>query len=284
MKTAIVCAKGIGDGLLMRIVAHNIPDAVLFHPHGKLLSPLFPEAKFNEGTLDDYERIIIQNDNSKEAWDLMRGRDARMQFLFPKPCSQMREGDFLFDPKSTVVENLERFIGNRDNGIEIGRDLSHRANPRRVVIHPTSGDARKNWRPDQFLRLAKSLTGFEPVFVMAPEEKPQWAQLENAGFEIVTFPNLLELARFIHESGFFIGNDSGVGHLASNVQIPTLTISGNPKVARMWRPSWCRGSVSTLKWPLPNFKGIGWPFRDRHWQTFVPASRVLKDFKRLAHG
>ena len=62
----------------------------------------------------------------------------------------------------------------------------------------------------------------------------------------------------------------------------TLTISGNPKRVRLWRPDWGHGKVVTIPFPLPNFKGINFRIRENHWQNFVPVSRVFKSFLELA--
>jgi ADP-heptose:LPS heptosyltransferase len=57
--------------------------------------------------------------------------------------------------------------------------------------------------------------------------------------------NLLTGARL------FIGNDSGLGHLASAVGTATLTIYVKPASnLSMWRPGWARGEVLVPKLKL----------------------------------
>ena len=97
------------------------------------------------------------------------------------------------------------------------------------------------------------------------------------------FKSLKEVAAFLYESGYLIGNDSGLGHLASNLNIPTLTISGNPKRVRLWRPDWALNHVVTIPFPLPNFKGIRMRVRENFWQHFIPVARTLKAFRKLTH-
>ncbi len=74
-----------------------------------------------------------------------------------------------------------------------------------IVIHPFSGSARKNWPYENFLELAKQL----PLPV-------EWAQDR--------FENLLELGEWIGGARFYIGNDSGITHLARAVGTPVLAI------------------------------------------------------------
>ena len=74
-----------------------------------------------------------------------------------------------------------------------------------IVIHPFSGSARKNWPYENFPELAKRL----PLPV-------EWAQDR--------FENLLELGEWIGGARFYIGNDSGITHLARAVGTPVLAI------------------------------------------------------------
>ena len=85
-----------------------------------------------------------------------------------------------------------------------------------VVIHPFSGSASKNWPMDSYLRLAERL----PLPV-------EWAQER--------FENLLDLAEWMTGARLYIGNDSGVAHLAAAVGTPVIAIfvSSDPKI---WGP------------------------------------------------
>jgi len=74
-----------------------------------------------------------------------------------------------------------------------------------IVIHPFSGSARKSWAYENFLELAERL----PLPV-------EWAQDR--------FENLLELGEWISGARFYIGNDSGITHLAGAVGTPVLAI------------------------------------------------------------
>ena len=158
-----------------------------------------------------------------------------------------------------------------------------RAREKRVVIHPTSNDPKRNWKKERFLSLASKLKerGYTPSFCVSPSERKEWEGIK--GVELPSFPSLKEVALYLHESGFLIGNDSGLGHLASNLGIPTLTISGNPKRVRLWRPDWAVGVVKTLPLPLPNFKGINLRLRENVWQRFITVNGAYKAFEELTY-
>ncbi|MBS1854765.1 MAG: glycosyltransferase family 9 protein [Acidobacteria bacterium] len=95
-----------------------------------------------------------------------------------------------------------------------------------AVIHPFSGSPRKNWPLERFRALAARLR--MPVRWCAGEDDPPLP-------EAVRIPDLHDLARFLAAARLYIGNDSGVTHLAAAVGTPTLAIfvSSDPRV---WAP------------------------------------------------
>lgn len=306
MKIAIVCAQGLGDALLMMIVAHQFKlsgyKPTVFHNYAKELTLLFkdicilpyPSLDQLEQTLAAFEHVIIENDHSKRAYYLFELREAKklnnLIFFFPTASSKFQKGDFIFDPRIPIASNICRACqtvlqlqnATKENGIFIPKGI-YRRFAKRIVIHPTSNDPKRNWFSSQFLALAYRLQskGYYISFSVSPSERTDWLHIEKAGFELPSFYNLSKIADYLYESGFFIGNDSGVGHLASNLGIPTLTISGNPKRVRLWRPDWHMGHIVTVPFPLPNFKGLYLPIRENFWQYFISVSRTLKAFHKL---
>lgn len=303
-KAALLCASGIGDGLLMMIGAHHLKLAgylpTIFHDAAKDLSLLFESDTFIphvpledlESILNQYDQVIVENDNSERAWHIFRlrkkGKLKHVTFFFPTDSKNIQEGDFLFDPTLPVATNLslacQKTLGTPDtkeNDLTLPQDKIFKKHPKRIIIHPTSNDPKRNWKQKQFLSLAQKLEkeGFSVVFCVGPSERKDWEKIE--GISVPKFRSLNEVKEYIYESGFLIGNDSGLGHLASNLGIPTLTVSGNPKRVRLWRPGWALGKVATLPFSLPNFKGINLRIRENFWQNFVSVSRVYQTFIEL---
>ena len=94
-----------------------------------------------------------------------------------------------------------------------------------AVIHPFSGSLRKNWALERYRVLARRLE--MPVrWCAGPEE-----QLDDA----VRIDNLLELASWLSTARLYIGNDSGITHLAAAVGVPVLAIFG-PTDPALWAP------------------------------------------------
>ena len=104
-------------------------------------------------------------------------------------------------------------------------------------------------------------------------------RVNDLGFEVLGFPNLDFLAQYIYESGYLIGNDSGLGHLASALGVPTLTFCRRKTWANMWAPSFSKGIVVTPSSIIPNIRGLR--LRDRHWKTFITLGMARRAFERL---
>jgi ADP-heptose:LPS heptosyltransferase len=105
-----------------------------------------------------------------------------------------------------------------------------------VVIHPFSGSSRKNWPLACYRELAAQLNC--PVeWTAGPDEVLP---------EAMRFDNVAELASWLRGARLYIGNDSGVTHLAAAVGVPTIAIFLRTR-AEMWAP---RGaSVTVLQNP-----------------------------------
>ncbi|MBV8864675.1 MAG: glycosyltransferase family 9 protein [Acidobacteriaceae bacterium] len=94
-----------------------------------------------------------------------------------------------------------------------------------LVIHPFSGSKRKNWPLESYRALAASLP-VNTEWTAGPEE-----ELDQAA----RFEDLAELAHWLSGAKLYIGNDSGITHLAAALGIPTLALFGPTEPAK-WAP------------------------------------------------
>jgi heptosyltransferase III len=101
-----------------------------------------------------------------------------------------------------------------------------------AVIHPFSGSARKNWPLENF-RAVASILNVPVKWCAGPEES-----LENA----VRIGDLYELAKWLATARLYIGNDSGITHLAAASGVPVIAIflATDPEI---WRPRGDRVAV-----------------------------------------
>lgn len=94
-----------------------------------------------------------------------------------------------------------------------------------AVIHPFSGSSGKNWPLQRYRELARSLP--LPVHWCAgPEE-----HLPDA----VRIDNLYQLGCWLASAQLYIGNDSGITHLAAAAGVPVISIFG-PTDPQVWAP------------------------------------------------
>jgi heptosyltransferase-3 len=108
-----------------------------------------------------------------------------------------------------------------------------------AVIHPFSGSPKKNWPLENFRTLARKLERILPVHWCAGPEDPP---LKGA----VRIDDLYELACWLGRARLYIGNDSGITHLAAAVGTPVLALFGPASVPEVWAP---RGeNVRVARW------------------------------------
>lgn len=107
-----------------------------------------------------------------------------------------------------------------------------------AVIHPFSGSPRKNWPLANFRLMARELERTMPVHWCTGPEDPL---LPGA----VQIPDLYDLACWLARAAVYVGNDSGITHLAAAVGTPVLALFG-PSDPDVWAP---RGpNVQVVRW------------------------------------
>jgi ADP-heptose:LPS heptosyltransferase len=106
-----------------------------------------------------------------------------------------------------------------------------------VIIHPGAGSPRKRWRLQGFLELAAHLRGrrLKPEFVIGPAEQDLLPELERCGATVHAPGDSLALRALLRSAAAYIGNDSGVSHLAAWLGLPCAVIFG-PSDPLRWRP------------------------------------------------
>ncbi|MCH8244149.1 MAG: glycosyltransferase family 9 protein [Planctomycetes bacterium] len=120
-----------------------------------------------------------------------------------------------------------------------------------IVIHPGSGSPKKNWPLEHFLELAEALTASErnTAWILGPAERDSDMCRSLGDIDVVQASSLVELAHRLAKAKLYIGNDSGITHLAAAVGTPTTAIIG-PTDPAIWAP---RGThvkcVRGTPWP-----------------------------------
>lgn len=129
-----------------------------------------------------------------------------------------------------------------------------------VVLHPGSGSPKKNWPLERFVALADRLraeTRLTPVFTLGEADGAIARQLRSAASPIAVLPpcSLLDLAAFLSAAAGYVGNDSGITHLAASLGIPTVALFG-PTDPRLWAPRGPHVTVLKPDKPAEGLSGI----------------------------
>jgi heptosyltransferase-3 len=107
-----------------------------------------------------------------------------------------------------------------------------------ILIFPGSGSPGKNWPADKFAELASKLSlskRASVAVVLGPAETSMEPIFRGAGVPVLKGLDLPTVAAIARLASLFVGNDSGVSHLAAAVGAPGVVIFGPTDPAR-WRP------------------------------------------------
>ena len=125
-----------------------------------------------------------------------------------------------------------------------------------AVIHPGSGGAHKCWHLDNFLAVARMLEkeGTDSVFLLGPAEMERFGEstisyIRELGNLLTDLP-LSDVLAVLSCSRAFLGNDSGITHLAAALGIRTVAVFG-PTDPAVYRP--IGSAVTILQNNTPDF-------------------------------
>ena len=107
----------------------------------------------------------------------------------------------------------------------------------RVLIHPGAGSPRKCWPCHNFLKVFNELEkqGIKADILLGPAEKHLENFFKEAGCSLILDTGIQSLFNLLLHCRGFIGNDSGVAHLAAIIGIPVTAVFG-PSDSLRWHP------------------------------------------------
>jgi heptosyltransferase III len=244
MRTLVVRLGALGDAVLtLPAVAHllgdgdevtvlGVPASWAFLPEA---SPLRIEdadaarwrALFSGETpaaARGFDRAFVMLGNRLGAVDALRGAIRKATHVPP-----LRPGE----AGEHAAWRLLRGVGGDRLDSDAVRRLLPAASGERhdLVLHPGSGGRRKRWPADRFAALARRAD--RPLILLGPAEDDLPAAF--VGLPVARSWPLRRIAGVLANAGRFLGNDSGVTHLASYL-CPTLALFG-PTDPRVWAPA-----------------------------------------------
>lgn len=132
--------------------------------------------------------------------------------------------------------------------------VAARLSPAFLAIHPGSGSPSKNWPGPSFRALADRLAGDRAwLLVEGPADRAAVESLGGGALVARELPPRV-LGSLLSRSGIFVGNDSGVSHLAAAFGAPVVALFG-PTDPSIWRPLGTR--VRALRSGTGRMEGLG---------------------------
>ncbi len=145
-----------------------------------------------------------------------------------------------------LPERAGTFAGNfwGEHGIKKGTKI--------LAIHPGSGSPRKNWAPENFAAIADWASRYGEVLLISGPARDGAAEVKQGTKKAKPICAdrlpLLDLAALLAECSAYVGNDSGITHLAALAGIPTAAVFG-PTDPVVWGPLGPRVHIITAVVP-----------------------------------
>lgn len=307
---AVISSPGIGDGVMMMVASHLLHHqgyvVTTFHNGLQQISDWFPSHRFLSlpkiprlaAVFSSFDLVILQYDHHRlETKFLIKlyqeGLIKKLSIFYPSKESAQREQlspyDQIFSPNQSMVENIAVSISSllsihqasKNNGLTPLSSLERNKYNNRIVINPIKYPQASAWSANKFIKVGEKLQklGYTIAFCVPLHNRFQWEHILAKGFLLPALPSIREAISYIFESYLFIGNDSGLGHIASNLQMPTVIIANCYKRMRLWKPGWFPSRVLTpAKWILNPKK---YRYRERYWDLFISTRQVINACKEF---
>jgi ADP-heptose:LPS heptosyltransferase len=148
-------------------------------------------------------------------------------YKYRKPSAKYQTKKYIKALKSDISQ-----------GWEILNVFDIEKNQKPAIIHPGSGGVKKCWHIDNFYSLAEELleAGESVVFLLGPAEQERFSKKIidrlSALAPVIIENSLTHTFRLLCCGGCFIGNDSGIAHIAASAGVASVVCFGqtNPNV------------------------------------------------------
>lgn len=121
--------------------------------------------------------------------------------------------------------------------IDVGDRTKFRsaARPRRILVHPGSGGEAKCWPLDRFFQVADMLNQADVAWMLGPAELELARSVQARDEPLLVEDDLAKAAEQMSGFDLYLGNDSGMTHLAAALGLKTIAIFAATD-PRIWRP------------------------------------------------
>ncbi|MBW2192661.1 MAG: glycosyltransferase family 9 protein, partial [Deltaproteobacteria bacterium] len=193
-----------------------------------------------------YHDIILFSFSKELEAAIQRITDKKIHRISPRPHVSQKihvaEHIFIHLADSGLLENGESARRRIPPlAADTGKPGNRTGNPKEILIHPGSGSKKKLWPIENFMEVIAMLRadGFRPEIILGPAEFHLEERRVQAGGpygNVHLIEDLSALVLRLESAGGFIGNDSGVSHLAAFTGLPTIAVFG-PSDPDKWKPA-----------------------------------------------
>jgi lipopolysaccharide heptosyltransferase II len=156
-----------------------------------------------------------------------------------------------------------------------------------ALIHPAAAFDTKQWAAENFARVVEELTnrGLTPIAIVSPKERRVLESVvAQTTARVISLSDLSlpEVTALAARSRLFVGNDSGIAHIANAAGAPCVVIFGSSNVAH-WRP-WTTSPHEVVREEMPCQPCHGYfcaEFEKPECILRVPVERVVGAIDRL---
>ncbi len=235
----ISVSKGANERIKTALQLRRSKYDVVFNLHGGTTATFFTaasRAKHRVGYAD-YQYSFLHNhrlSSSADFWRTEFTHSAEQQLALlgfvgipveDRPKSRLTV-------TSTATETLGRRISEKMKRMDEEKGFA--------LVHPASLFATKQWSTENFARTAESLAdrGIRTIAVGSQNEIATLQALKDeSNASIQTFHDLTlpEITALASVANVFVGNDSGIAHIAASVGTPSVVIFGSSN-RNHWRP------------------------------------------------
>jgi len=225
-------------------------DAIRSIEAGPMAGFFVPNGQFNESLVDYFRGFhvvlsYIFDPDHIFADNIRRCGAGQVIEASPRP-SQLHAAEHYCKPLETlaifVQQTVPRVFPNDVDRALASRFLAAVGGKRIVALHPGSGSERKNWPVEKFAAIARWLVDELAVQLLLVQGEADEAVVARLT-ELIEFPifhrvwglKLVELAAVLERCTLFVGNDSGITHMAAAVSTPTIALFG-PASLPIWEP------------------------------------------------
>ncbi len=134
-----------------------------------------------------------------------------------------------FDINSTLIAPLD---SDRENGAKMLESVGIETDEKLIVICPGAGGVKKCWPIENFIKTAEMLSeaAVRTLFLLGPAETERFDETIIKAMDAVgkIFSNcsLTQVAQIIARADLFLGNDSGITHMAGAMGKKTFAAFG----------------------------------------------------------